>query len=760
MLHSIARYCFRHWVIVVVAWLGLLVAVTATSIAVGPSWLDQGSLPNTESARALEILEEKLPEQAAQANGNSGTVVFKSSDGLESKKDSIEKFLDKLVEDQSATKVQDVISPFDSDGEQISEDGTVGYATLVFVDEAEIEGLGKPTVDRATEIREELTVEFGGYAFANFEFPASELIGIVAALLILLVAFGSLVAAGLPIFTALVGIGVGSGLVTLWSNAVGVPNFTANIAAMIAIGVGIDYALFIVTRYREALKLGHEREPAVIEAMTTAGAAVLFAGITVVISLLGMLIINIDFVSGIAIGTSTAVAIMVLVALTFVPALLGSPIGKHLDKLSLPRKKEISDKPLIWVRWSGFVQRRAWFMALLGVTILIVLSIPLLSLRVGVTDEGNGKDKQTTKRAYDILAQGFGPGFNGPIFTVVDLTNSKDVQALAKIVATVEQTDGVAKVVPSSEMLSAQGQSPITSNTEITTSGDLTADQQAQVDELNSKINEIQGEQPTVIPIQIFPTTSPQDEETSDLVHDLRDEILPPIENATGADVYLSGLTAGNIDFADAMAEKVPIFIGAVLILSFLLLMSVFRSVMVALKAVIMNLLSIGAAYGVVVAVFQWGWLRELIGVGAPGPIEPWAPMMLFAIVFGLSMDYEVFLLSKIKEEYDETKDNSQAVSHGLAATARVITAAALIMVCVFGSFIVADDRALKLMGLGLSVAVLLDATLVRMLLVPATMELLGDKNWWIPKWLDKIIPQIHVEKVAAKKSNETTSVS
>lgn len=756
MLHSIARYCFRHWLLVVATWLVILIGATIASAAIGPSWLDQTALPNTESSKALEILEEKLPDQAAQARGNSGTIVFQSDEGLKTKQVEIEKYLDGLVQDKNETEVQVVISPFEPNSSQISEDGTIGFATVVFADDAEIEGLGKPTVDRASELRNDLTVEFGGYAFSNFEFPLSELIGIVAALFILLVAFGSLVAAGLPIITALVGIGIGAGLVTLWSNIVGIPNFTTNIAAMIAIGVGIDYALFIVTRYRVALKEGHEREPAVIEAMTTAGAAVLFAGLTVVISLLGMLIINIDFISGIAIGTSTAVAVMVMVALTFVPALLGSPVGKNLDKLSLPRKKELLDKPLIWVRWSEFVQRRAWFAALLGTAVLVLLSIPLLSLRVGVTDEGNGNDKQTTKRAYDTLAEGFGPGFNGPIFTVVDLSDATDSQALSKIVATIEETSGVAQVIPSSEMLQSQGRSPITSNTEVTTSGDLTAEQEAQVDQLNNKISEIKGEQATVVPIQIFPTTSPQAEETSDLVHDLRDDIVPPIEKATGAQVYLSGLTAGNIDFADVMAEKVPLFIGAVLILSFLLLMSVFRSVLVALKAVVMNILSIGAAYGVVVAVFQWGWGRELIGVGAPGPIEPWAPMMLFAIVFGLSMDYEVFLLSKIKEEYDETKDNSRSVTNGLAATARVITAAALIMVCVFGSFILADDRALKLMGLGLSVAVTLDATLVRMLLVPATMELLGDKNWWFPKWLDKIIPQIHVEKVKAIKDEQT----
>ena len=730
MLHTITRYCFRHFKLVIALWAIALVGLSIAASSAGPNWLEQGTLKGTESTKALELLREKLPEQSARASANTGRIVFQSSDGIANHEEAIEQYLTKILDDKNATKIQAIDSPFDEQNAgQISSDGIVAFATVTFSDDAEIEGLGKPTVDHAADLREDITVEFSGYAFAVFEFPASELIGILAAIVILLVAFGSLVAAGLPIFSALVGIGIGGALVTLWGHVIGVPNFTTNVAQMISIGVGIDYALFIVTRYREALKRGHNREAATIEAMTTAGAAVLFAGMTVVISLLGMLIINIDFITGLAIGTSTAVAIMVAASLTFVPALLGSPIGRHLDKFSLPHRKTVPDKPVVWVRWSEFIQRRAWFAASLGVTILVLLAIPLFSLRVGVTDEGNGKDKQTTKRAYDALAEGFGPGFNGPIFTVVDLEKSTDAQALQKIVAGIEETDGVVAVQPSSEFLASQSQ--------------LRGSAGAQ-------------EQSSIVPIQIYPTTSPQDAKTTDLVHSLREETIPELVEGTGAKVYLSGIVAGNVDFADVMSEKVPLFIGAVLVLSFLLLMAVFRSVLVALKAVIMNILSIGAAYGVVVAIFQWGWLRELFGVGAPGPIEPWAPMMLFAIVFGLSMDYEVFLLSKIKEEYDDTKDNAAAVTHGLAATARVITAAALIMVCVFGSFILADDRALKLMGLGLAVAVLLDATIVRMLLVPATMELLGDKNWWMPKWLDKIIPQIHVERVRADDGDES----
>ena len=723
MLHSIAKFCFHHFVVVIVFWMLVLAGTLGASASLGSNWMEQGSLKGTESAKANDLLNKELPEQASGAGGGTGHIVFHSTDKILTHKVAIEKYLNKLIKDKATTKVDSISSPFEEENNyQLSKDGTVAYANVLFEKDAVIEGLCKPSIVHAKELQKTIDVEFSGYAFAAFEFPPSELIGIGAALIILLIAFGSLVAAGLPIFTALAGVGIGASLVTIWSHIMGVPNFTSNVAAMVSIGVGIDYALFIVTRYREALKRGNTPEAATLEAMTTAGAAVLFAGLTVVISLLGMLVINIEFINGLAIGTSTSVFIMVLVTLTLVPALLGSPLGRNLDRLSLPKRKKVSDKPIIWVRWSQFIQRRAWYATIGATAVLVLLSIPLLSLRVGTTDEGNGADKQTTRKAYDLLAKGYGPGFNGPIYTVVDMRNANSPTALLEIVETLEKTDNVVQVAPSSQQLVSPA---------------FLKDQN-----LDQK----------VIPLQVILGTSPQSIDTDKTIEKLRKEVLPIVEDKTNTEVLLTGMTAGNMDFASLMASRTPYFIGAVLILSFLLLMSVFRSLLVALKAVIMNLLSIGAAYGVIVAVFQWGWLRNVIGVGAPGPIEPWAPMMLFAIVFGLSMDYEVFLLSKIKEEYDETKDNAGAVTHGLAATARVITAAAIIMVCVFGSFIIGDNRQLKLMGLGLSIAVLLDATIVRMLLVPATMELLGDKNWWIPKWLDNIIPKIHVDGVKAEK--------
>lgn len=776
MLHTTARYCFRHFKLVIVLWVIALVGISFAAKAAGPDWLEQGTLKGTESTQALELLRKELPKVADEASSTKGLIVFKSNDAIKNHQADIDKYLATLTTDGKKTKITTVVSPFSAPG-QISENGNgqIAFATVTFDRKASIQNLGDPTVAKAKELRKSIEVEYSGFAFQKVEFPPSELIGIGAALVILLFAFGSLVAAGLPIFTALFGIGVGGALVTLWSNIIGVPNFTSNVAAMISIGVGIDYALFIVTRYREALKRSGDYEASVLEAMTTAGAAVLFAGITVVISLLGMVVININFIRGLAIGTSTSVLVMVIGALTLLPALLGSPIGRHLDKWSLPHRKTVPDKPAFWVRWSEFIQRRAWFAAIMGVLILVILAIPAISMRVGVSDDGNAPSKQTVRKSYDLLAEGFGPGFNGPFVTVVDARKANTNFDMLALVRGLENTKGIVAVIPSSAMLEQQSQQAAipASNSAYSATETTTEPTAATTSETTSTVAPATVETSTtpepmltsatntstntkVIPIQIFPATSPQDAKTNELVHELRNNVIPELTKNTGAKVLLSGITPANVDFADTMSDKVPYFMGAVLLLSFLLLMCVFRSLLVPLKAVIMNMLSIGAAFGVLVAIFEWGWGAQLFGISSTGPIEPWAPMMLFAIVFGLSMDYEVFLLSKIKEEYDETKDNTGAVTHGLAATARVITAAALIMVCVFGSFVIADNRIFKLMGLGLSIAVLLDATVVRMLLVPATMELLGDKNWYLPKWLDKIIPQIHVEAVKPNGQQET----
>jgi RND superfamily putative drug exporter len=533
----------------------------------------------------------------------------------------------------------------------------------------------------------------------------SESIGLFAAIIILLFAFGSVLAMGLPIGTALFGIGTGIALVSIANNFIDMPDFTTAATAMIGLGVGIDYALFIVTRYRENLEGGLDPERSVVRAIDTAGRAVLFAGTTVVISILGLLLMQTSIYQGSAIGIAIGVLTTMAASVTLLPALLGF-VGRNIDKFGIhSRKARTNTRESVWVRWSHVIQRHPWPALIIGLVILLVLAIPLFAMRFGLADDGNAPTTDTTRRAYDLLAEGFGPGFNGPLLLVARTPDGdQDVDTLTKLSDRLNSTEGVAFATP-----------PISSQ-----DGSLAV-------------------------MRVFPTSDPQSESTAELVEHLRDDIVPSVIG-NEVDVKVGGLTASADDFAAYTADRIPIFMGAVLLLSFLLLMLVFRSLLVPLKAVIMNLLSIGAAFGVIVAVFQWGWGASLIGVDRATPIEAWAPVYIFAIVFGLSMDYEVFLLSRIKEEYDRTGHNATAVADGLALTARVITAAAAIMVCVFGSFVLGDEVSLKLLGLGLAVAVLIDATVVRLVLVPSTMELLGDWNWWLPKWLDRILPRVHVE--------------
>jgi RND superfamily putative drug exporter len=525
---------------------------------------------------------------------------------------------------------------------------------------------------------------------------------------ILLLTFGSLLAMGLPLMTALFGIGIGLAIVTLSAHFLTVPNFTPQLASMIGIGVGVDYALFIVTRYRQQLSEGMTPEQGTVVAITTAGRAVLFAGTVVVISFLGILLMGFAFVQGIAVGGAAAVLVTMLASITLLPAVLGF-VGNSIDRFHLPHllhRGDTATRQSIWFRWSRVIQRRPWPVAILSLLVLIALTIPLFSLRLGSADAGTGDRSRSSRRAYDLLSQGFGPGFNGPLLVAAGINSPQDVATLTALQKRLAQVPGVAGVTP--PVLSPKKDAAI---------------------------------------LQVFPTTSPQAAETTQLVHTLRDRVIPPVTAGTGTEVFIGGLTAGTIDFADQSGSRLPVLIGVVLLLSFLLLVAVFRSVVVPAKAVVMNLLSIGASYGVVVAVFQWGWLKSAVGSTTTGPIEAWVPMMLFTILFGLSMDYEIFLLSRIREDYVKNRNNGLAVANGLAATARVITAAAAIMVTVFLSFVIGfDERAIKLFGFGLAVAIFVDATLIRMVLVPATMELLGDANWWFPKWLGRLVPKISIE--------------
>jgi len=752
MIARLGRWCFQHRWTTLIVWLVALVGIGALGNGViGPAFSSEFEIPASESASGFEVLDEHFAAQGA--SNQSGSIVFRAEQGVDDPE--VVAAMTELFDTVDVHEGVTVVSPYGVSGvQQTNADGTIAYATVNLsndLDQVETAEIGAEIADAIPAI-DGLTVEVGGQALSEFEAPSSELIGLAFAIVVLILAFGSVMAMGLPIGIALFGVGLGASIVALFSNVFTIPDFATTLGAMIGIAVGIDYALFIVTRYRENLHAGQSTEDAVVNAMDTAGRAVVFAGMTVVVSLLGMLLIGLSFISGLGIGAATTVAVTMIASITLLPALLGFAgkrievtrwrgiiaaglaaiallgVGLGIEPLLLgaplavvvllagfafaPLRRELPHRPpkpvreTVAYRWSRAIQAHPWRSVVAGTVVLLALAAPVLSLRLGFSDEGNYSEDTTTRRAYDLLADGFGPGFNGPLIVAGTLSDPSDVAALPALGEAIASTEGVATASP------------------------------AFPDDPTN---------PTAVVVQVIPTSSPQDEATADLVERLRDDVLPQVTEGTGLEVYVTGSVAASIDFTSYLAERLVLFIGVVLVLSFLLLMMVFRSVLVPLKAVVMNVISIAAAYGVVVAIFQWGWLGGVFGV-EPAPIEPFVPMMMFAIVFGLSMDYEVFLLSRVREEWDRTRDARNSVADGLAATARVITAAAAIMIVVFGSFLLEENRIIKLFGLGLAVAVFLDATLVRMLLVPATMELLGERNWWLPRWLDKILPRLNVE--------------
>ncbi len=756
MFAKLGRWCVRNRGKVVLLWLAVLIVTGGVSSMLGTAYSTEFALPDVESRRGFDILDEHFADSGA--GGEGGTVVFRAEQSVNDP--DVQRAMTAFFDEAGKIEGITIISPYAPEGaQQIAsqgpEAGRVAYAQI---------GLPRTiTIEEATAISAELRellpeipgvqIEIGGALLAEFEVPSSELLGLAFAIIVLILAFGSVLAMGLPVGIALAGIGVGTILAGLLSHVLSIPDFATTVAIMLGLGVGIDYALFIVTRYRENLHKGASVEDATIVAIDTAGRAVAFAGTTVVISLLGMVLMGLAFITGLAAAAATVVAVTAVASLTLLPALLGfaaqrievtrwrgllaalllatglvgvaltfqplAIVGISLAVVVLaasfalaPLRREVPhrrSRPLRETpayRWSRLIQRRPWISAITGALILLVLAVPFFSLRLGFSDEGNYPEETTTRKAYDLLAAGFGPGFNGPLLLSTEIPAGTDPTVLEAVTQALAADPGVAFVTPAVPNV---------------------------------------PEQATAALWRLFPTTSPQDESTTDLVSRLRDDVLPAATQGTGLDVAVSGGVAASVDFSRYLAARMPLFIGVVLGLSFLLLMLVFRSLLVPLKAVVMNLLSIGAAYGVATAIFQWGWLGSVLNI-EPAPIEPFVPMMMFAIVFGLSMDYEVFLLSRIREEYVRTGDSRLSVADGLAATARVITAAAAIMVVVFGSFIGESDRIIKLFGVGLASAVLLDATIVRMLLVPATMELLGDANWWLPRWLDRALPRVAVE--------------
>jgi RND superfamily putative drug exporter len=711
MLERLARWCYRHRWRTVVVWIVVLIGSIALVNVAGGQYTAEFSLPGSESQKAFDLLEERFPARS----GDTATIVFEAEAGV-TNSDVQQAMSRAFARVARLDHVVGVTSPYSQEGaRQISADGRIAFADVQFdVGTGEIPLQVIQDLIRIGDQAESqgLRVEFGGgpIAQAQFEPPGgAESVGFLAAVVILLITFGSVLAMFLPLVTAGIGIGIGLSLILLFANFINVPNFTPQVASMIGIGVGIDYSLFIVTRYRQHLHEGMDPERSIAVAMTTSGRAVVFAGIIVVISFLGILLMGFPFVEGIAVGGAAAVLVTMLASITLLPALIGF-VGSNIDRLHIPRLRRIetTGRQSFWFRWSRVIQRRPWTTGLVGLAVLITLTIPLFSIRLGLADAGNDPLHLTTRRAYDLLSRGFGPGFNGPLILATELSGPQDLQTLGSVAEAVASTEGVAFVSP-----------PIPNNPTA----------------------------PTAAIVTVYPTTSPQSEETEDLVRHLRRDVIPQATGGTSPDVLVGGFTAAGVDFTILSGDRLPLLIGAVIAVSFLLLLVVFRSVVVPLKAAIMNLLSIGAAYGVIVAVFQWGWLGSLVGIGKPGPFEAWAPMMLFTILFGLSMDYEIFLLSRIREEYVRTRDNNLSVANGVATTGRVITAAAAIMIAVFLSFVLGFDiRQIKLVGLGLAVAVLVDATIVRMILVPATMEVLGNANWWFPRWLARVVPRIGME--------------
>jgi RND superfamily putative drug exporter len=687
---------------VVALWIVALVAATVLGRVAGGDTEQDFTVPGSDSAQAVELLQERFPRFA----GGTVDVVYTDPAGV-TDPDTAARV------DALAADIAEVDHVLAAEAGPVSPDGSTGMVQVRFDQEAQ--QLPAESVERVMDLAGEaegdgLRIELGGFPIERVERSesGSESVGLVAALLILMIAFGSALAAGLPLAVAGLALGVGIGGVWLAANVIGVPDFGVQIATMIGIGVGIDYALFIVTRYRSALAQGHQPRQAVVIAGSTSGRAVVFAGSTVVISIFGLVLMGRDYLWGLALATSLVVAVVVFASVTVLPALLGFA-GHSIDRLRLPWFRHDVDgrRTLSW-RWSRVMQRRPLAAGLGALAVLLVLTVPATGLRFGMPDAGNGSSDLTSRRAYDLTADAFGPGANGPLLVAVDLGDSEAGTA-DRIADDVRATDGVATVLPPA----------------LNDAGDAAV-------------------------LTVVPTTGPQDEATEDLVHTLRDRVLPDAVAGTGAEASVGGMTATFIDDSEDTAGKLPLLIGGVVLLSFLLLMSVFRSLAVALKAAVMNLLSIGAAYGVMGLAAGGGWLGGLVGIEEATPVPAWLPMMMFAVLFGLSMDYEVFLLSRVREEYVRTRNNGRAVADGLASTARVITAAAAIMVTVFGAFVLEDAVFLKLAGLGLATAVFVDATLVRLVLVPATMELLGDRNWWLPRWLDRLLPDVHVEGDAA----------
>ncbi len=723
---KLARWSTTHRRLVVIGWIMMIIAVGALASSAGTEYSNNFTLPNSDAQRASDLLEKSFPKQA----GDRDQIVFRVADGAVNDPAVRAHMEAMFAEVAKLPHVSTVISPYagPSAGKAISANHQIAFATVVFDEKANL--LPVSAAERVVKVAQAarqpgLEVELGGQAIEATQqagFGLSTAVGLMAAIVVLLITFGSLLAMGLPIVTALFGLGTGLSVIALFTHVVDTPNFSSELAAMIGLGVGIDYSLFILTRYREAYAgpgptHGRVKE-SVVQAMDTAGRAVLFAGTTVVIALLGMMLLGVNFLYGVAISASIGVLLVMFGALTLLPALLtfaGARLTKPSRRMRRRARKEAeSDVPSApragrWQRWSDFVGRHPHRVAIPSALIMLVIAAPAVALRLGSSDASNDPTNTTTYNAYRLLAEGFGEGFNGPLQVVVKLPHRDDASALHELQGALASAHGVVSVTP--PRLNPTGE---------------------------------------VATFSVYPSSSPQAYATTVLVRDLREHVIPPVAARTGVVAYVGGVTAGGVDFATVLAHKLPLFIGVVVLLSALLLMVVFRSLVIPLQAAVMNLLSIGASLGVIVVIFQWGWFPGLLGV-SPGPIESFIPVMLFAIVFGLSMDYEVFLVSRIHEQWTHTRDSRRAVGEGLALTGRVITAAAAIMVCVFLSFVLGEDRVIKEFGLSLASAVFLDALIVRCMLLPALLHIVGPRAWRFPASLDKRLPRLNIEGTSVR---------
>ncbi|MGH8869277.1 MAG: MMPL family transporter [Actinomycetes bacterium] len=713
-LGRLGRLTYRRRGRTVLAWLGALVLAGVLSSAYGGDYTADYSVPGSDSRAAQDLLDSRFPAQS----GDTVDVVVRAEDGLASSsvtRAEVQGLLDELATVPHVATVED---PYATPG-GISPDGRtlVSHIKLDVVNPVD---MPVPASERMLAIAEDASsggvdVALGGQTIVQAEQGeiGSEGIGILAAAVILLVTFGSVVAAGLPLLVAVAGLAVSGTLTGLVIAFVDAPDWSTSLATMLGIGIGIDYVLLMVTRFREWRAAGLDPEAATSATLDTAGRAVMVAGTTVVISMLGLFAMGLSFMRGAAVVTIVGVLVVMAASITLFPALLGY-LGKHVDRLRLPLARHGPPTVAVgghvepsgrWLAWSRLVERHRVVAALAGVAALLALAAPFLGVRFGFPDAGNNREGTSSRIAYDRLADGFGPGANGPLLLAAELPPGGDTTSLEPLRTGLGQTPGVAAVTPA----------------QVNPAGDTAV-------------------------MTVVPTTGPQDPRTEDLVHALRDTTIPAATDGTDTAVHLGGVTATSIDSTEDIAGRIPLLIGGVVALSMLLLVVAFRSVVVAAKAAVMNLFSVAAAYGVIALVAEGGWAGRLVGIDTETPIPAFVPVIMFAVLFGLSMDYEVFLVSRMREAWTRTGSNGRAIVEGLAGTGRVITAAAAIMIAVFAAFVPSPDVILKVIGVGMAAAIFIDATIVRLLLVPAVMHLLGRATWWMPAWLGRGLPRLNVE--------------